>query len=413
MMRSRGWLRPTSTSCLSCALALLLSGSWLTAQDTPPPQTTVTVDGITWQMPRPVPGTRSEIPRDGVTPAEARCRIAWSGKAGLTQSLPVHFRIVDGPGQFEVPLHELVLAASPRIVDVTYTQPAGQASPEDTLVTAEAVAQQASARSALTLRGVQLAATKQHDRELYSGTGTRRACCAVFVKAFCPANGALRPQGKVTARVADGQEGVFLKWFDAESQQMRWTKRHEAVLSRDPRDNSVSTDFTVATDNAEDLPDRPIPEATVTFALNGARSPVRTKVTFSVLVPVKPVINARTYAVREGRNFSGSLTWYADEACTKYYYGAKGTIRWELPRRTDEREYQLDTHKEAACPFSSLQAAVPGYGAFIVTEEHGYQSPPHKVHVAPTTRDRAWGQPEPRYPYGRLGVPLGALDGSF
>jgi hypothetical protein len=341
------------------------------------------------------PYPAKEIPRDGKSVYGAQIVIAFAGSPPPGTTIPAAFELVDSIGAITPESHDVPATQNPVTWGgISYAQPAEAASGEDASVTARGTAGGKSDTDTLLLRGVELQATKEHQNELYSGTDTGKACCGVVVKAYCPANANLHPQGTITATVAPGLKGVYLKWV--EDNVLHWSKqRTEPITTHQPPmppggPSYSAAGFTVATDNPADLPDRPIAAAGVTFRLNGEASQVFASTSVDVLVPqCLEATPAEKCAVANSQNFSGDITWFADEAATKFYWGAKGTIDWQLPQGQSSTPYHLSKVSAVPCHYASVDTTAWGDGARTMTEEHGYNSGGLPVSVHPNPADKA------------------------
>jgi len=314
-----------------------------------------------------------ELPRDGVSTCRVTPWVKWrdplvaDGRAGL-----INLVCVDFPGPFAPDNVEVPLVPGRQEGQSVWHQYA-EAFTDDQRITFRAATWWKQATVPLTLRGVQLVATREHDQPLYSGTATGRATCGVTVKAWCPTAPYLRPEGTIRAQI-DG-DAVYLK--ATEEGQLRWVDHREVPLRllRGPDgEEYMGAQFTVAADNPNSLPEQSDGYATfLNFSLNGGSEYVSTYLQFEVLQPRKYVITWEgTEATTRLRDpFRGTLAIYADEACTRFYYGAKGELEWRLPEGTYRTPFRLPTRKAEPLGFASNCTRAAGLGTLVILEERG------------------------------------------
>jgi len=198
----------------------------------------------------------------------------------------------------------------------------------------------------------------------------------VLLRAYCPNNTSLMPNGTITATVQG--EGVWLKKADG-----TYEKSLQVTLTPGQYGGQAAmiAQFTVAADRPGQLPHDPV-TAGFTATLGPGGSPVSATTTVEALVPqtmVNPDPNGDTVAVRGGEEFAGHLVWYADEVHgdgltgEKYYWGATGKVTRNLPRGTIERPYRLNTDPpEVPYQYSSATTTDPGPGSRSISEEHDF-----------------------------------------
>ncbi|MBM3500640.1 MAG: hypothetical protein FJX74_18440 [Armatimonadetes bacterium] len=306
--------------------------------------------------------------------------------------------------------------ANPILINtVGYTQPTTPTA-QDLQLVGIAQCQGKTGEGSTWLRGVSLQIYKLGPEELYSGTQTGKACCAMYVKAWCP-NGSqyCKPGGKILGTVAG--EGVWLKW--GEGGGWAWGKNREEPLS----DGSIPTTppllnvrracFTVATDKPGGLPHDP-QTAYFDCQLNTQDSPVTGHEEAPVLVPQELVhpepAGGEKPVVHSGQEFTGNLVWYAEPNETKYYWGASGTVRWTLPQGECQQTYRQNTQPPTtAYPYSSVQTTLYGEGSRSLTEEHDFSvTVPVKVAESPQSwldwARALWGEK-----YTTVDIIVGAL----
>lgn len=324
--------------------------------------------------------TGKEIPGDGISTLGTGTLIFWTIEGGSPPPNPtitVSWTVVDGDGQFEPASKEVALTANPQAVTgVVYRQP-GTPSDSDWTVTGRASAGSKSGEDTANVRGVSLDLIKIGPEELYSGTETSRATCQMYVRAYCPSNSYLAPTGEIQAVV--GGQGVWLKWGNGAT---NYAKTHQEDLTWQrvpgvpPGPEGMMAQFTVAADREGELPTDPV-MASFSGTLNGPGSPVHAGTQVPVLVPQTLVHSADAYetiAVKSGHPFEGQLVWYAEKnAEAKYYWGAKGTVEWQLPQGAITRTYRQRTYPpETPVTYQSETTTNPGPGTRYVDEEHGY-----------------------------------------
>jgi hypothetical protein len=366
--------------CAVCTIVLAqfcLCAPYAVGQPPPPPQGHVVIDNVGLQLPG-YQGTE-EIPADGKTQSQAPTGIGWHIEGGSPPQPPktdVSWTLVEGEGQFDPSAKEVVLTSNPQgVLDVFYKQPETPSSTDFT-VRGRASAGGKSGEDTLQVRGVALEIIEQGPDELYSGTETGKAIKSMYVRAYCPNNSALRPQGTVYANVTG--QGVYLKWDEGGT--TKWEKTHEmdlawgAVPGTPPGPWGMLAQFEVAADKPGALPTAPT-TAVFSVTLATPNSPVTAQTEVPVLVPLlleHPEDAGERPVVKKGQCLGGHLVWYADHGKEKYYWGAKGTLKWDIPQGTVNRTYRLNTNPPTVpISYYSPATTAKGPGTRELTEEHG------------------------------------------
>jgi len=202
-----------------------------------------------------------ELPRDGVSSCPVVPWVKWRDPVAPSawQGL-LSLVCVDSPGPFAPDRVDVPLAAGRyegASVWHQWPEPLG----EDQTVALRVGTWGRQTDVPLTLRGVELVATREHDEPLYSGTATGRATCAVTVKAWCPTAPHLRPQGVVGAHVT--ADAVWLR--TEEEGQPRWQEHLEEplrLLRAADGQEFMGARFTLAADAPNMLPAQHYPYPT-------------------------------------------------------------------------------------------------------------------------------------------------------